>query len=369
MRIVYIYSSFAQWGGLERVLVDKMNALVACGGYDIWLLTSDQGDHTMPYALDARIHWQDLGVRFHIRYRHRGLRRLLEYFRLSRYYQKRMAKALRQIQPDLLVCTTAGQICQLLSVKGSVPLVVECHVNFLHPGTWLQRLRMLSADYYAGKADAVVTLSEGDARNWRRVSRHVHVIPNVVHLGDSAHKSSCEAPRAVYVGRFTTQKNLYELMAAWQVVNSRYPDWQLHMYGDGEQWQAVSERAAALGSGIHVHHHAADVMQVYRDSSLLLLTSVYEPFGLVIAEAMSCGLPVVAYDSPYGPAQMVADGENGYLVSIGDTAAFASRVCQLIADADLRRQMGLAGIQTAQRYSADNIMPQWKQLFGDLTAR
>ena len=101
-------------------------------------------------------------------------------------------------------------------------------------------------------------------------------------------------------------------------------------------------------------------------SSMLLLTSVYEPFGLVMPEAMSCGLPVVAFDCPYGPADIITDGVDGFLVKNRDINEFADRVCQLIENKELRMRMGQATIKSAQRYRADLIMPKWKDLFEQL---
>jgi glycosyltransferase involved in cell wall biosynthesis len=101
---------------------------------------------------------------------------------------------------------------------------------------------------------------------------------------------------------------------------------------------------------------------------MLLLTSKFEPFGLVLPEAMSCGLPVVAFDCPYGPADIITDGEDGFLIKNRDVRAFADRVCQLIENPQLRKEMGQHAIASSQRYSANRIMPQWKQLFESMAS-
>ena len=95
----------------------------------------------------------------------------------------------------------------------------------------------------------------------------------------------------------------------------------------------------------------------------VLLTSLYEPFGLVLPEAMSCGLPVVAFDCPYGPADIISDGVDGFLVKDRDIKVFAEKVCLLMDDISLRKKMGQAGIVSSQRYSTERIMPMWKQFF------
>ena len=99
---------------------------------------------------------------------------------------------------------------------------------------------------------------------------------------------------------------------------------------------------------------------------MLLLTSRYEPFGLVIPEAMSCALPVVAFDCPYGPAAIITHGSDGLLVPGRSITDFADAVCSLIEQPDLRLTMGRQAVLTARRYLPEVIMPQWLQLFAEV---
>ena len=147
---------------------------------------------------------------------------------------------------------------------------------------------------------------------------------------------------------------------------ARHPDWVLDIYGEGELKDYYQKIIDDLNINMIIHHPEATILQRYCESSMLLLTSVYEPFGLVMPEAMSCGLPVVAFDCPYGPADIITDGVDGFLVKNRDINEFADRVCQLIEDKELRMRMGQAAIKSAQRYRADLIMPKWKDLFEQL---
>ena len=115
-----------------------------------------------------------------------------------------------------------------------------------------------------------------------------------------------------------------------------------------------------------IHPAVPDILDKFMESSMLLMTSLYEPFGLVLVEAMSCGIPVIAFDCPYGPSDIIHNGKDGYLVENGNIEAFAERVCHLIENEDLRLKMGQLGILSAQNYRADKIMYKWKQLFEEL---
>ena len=343
-------------GGIERVLVDKMNQLVRLYGYHIYMLTSDQGHHAVPFQLDKRVCMQDLQINFHSQYKFRNWRRFKERRCLSRLYHQRLKEKLRIIKPDIIVCTTSQDVHGLLSLKGNCHLVVESHVNFSHPDTWWHCIQNRINNYWIGKAEAVVTLTEGDAINWRRVNRNVHVIPNVVHLNDTGRYSSYINKRAIFVGRLVEQKGLSDLIKVWRIINQRYPDWQLDIFGEG-QMDSIPD------INLVVHPPTPNIMDEYIKSSMLLVTSVYEPFGLVIPEAMSCGLPIIAFDCPYGPAEIITQGHDGFYINNRDVYAMANRVCQLIEDKNLRQEMGRAAIKSAHNYSAYHIIPMWTALF------
>ena len=368
MKIVYLYPAIAIWGGIERILVDKMNYLVRHYGYDVYIITSDQGQHKLPYDLDERVHFIDLNIRFHTRYRYKLLRRLNEYRKQLKLYHNRLKDQLRLICPDVIVCTTSQEVKPLLRIKGDSPLIVEAHLNFMHPETLLHRIQMRMNNCWIGKAEAVVTLTNGDAEDWRKVSNHVHVIPNMVHLNDTDLYSDCTSKRVLFVGRFEEQKNIGELISIWQHIHPKFPDWKLDLYGDGALWEKYKQESDALNINIELHKPTAQIMDVYRSSSVFVMTSLYEPFGLVIPEAMSCGLPVVSYDSPYGPASIISDGKDGYVIPMHDIQAFANRLCQLMGNEELRKEMGKRAIVSSQRFSADKIMPMWKELFEKLTS-
>ena len=368
MKVVYLYPAIAIWGGIERILVDKMNYLVRQYGYEVYMITSDQGQHTIPYELDERIHFTDLDIRFHTRYRYKGWRRYKEYGRLSRLYHDRLRILLEKVRPDVIVCTTSQFVRPLLQIKGNIPLVVESHINFSHPDTLLHRIRNRYNNYWIGKAEAVVTLTNGDAENWSRVSKYVHVIPNVVYLNETSQYSDCTAKRVLFVGRFEEQKSIEDLFAIWKLVHPQHPDWYLDLYGEGTQWNHFKQEAAALNINIEVHPPTRQIMDVYRSSSILVLTSLYEPFGLVLPEGMSCGLPVVSFDSPYGPATIITEREEGFLIPNRNHQVFANRLGLLMNDIDLRQQMGMKAIVSSQRFSSDIIMPMWKELIEQLSS-
>ena len=365
MRILYTYRSLAVWGGVERILIDKMNYLVAQKEYDVYMLTTCQGNHTVPFALDPKVHLYDLGIQFHKQYQYSGFRRLIDAYGRIKLFEKRFKDKLHEIRPDIIICTTADPVYSIVKIKGKVPLIVEshsiCHRTFFTQGLY-QWFRAMMLQKGLHKSSCIVALTEGDAIEWRKIHSHVEVIPNIVHQNKLG-LSPLSSKRVIFVGRFDYQKQPMEAIKIWQMVYPRHPDWHLDIYGEGEQKAQLELFAKKINMNIHINEPVSDIFECYRKSSILISTSLFEPFGLVIPEAMSCGLPVIAYDCPYGPSAIISNETDGFLIKANDVVSFANRVNQLIDNESLRAQMGHAASLPSYRFSVDNIMYNWISLF------
>jgi glycosyltransferase involved in cell wall biosynthesis len=370
MKIVYVNRVFAAWGGLERVWTDKMNALSAISGHEVCLVTTDQGNHKVPYPLSGKVRHIDLGIRFVQQYRYKGLKRYWIYWQLQKLFQKRMKAFLETEKPDVLITNASEFADDIIKWKGKVPLVVESHGTFDRPFhmqemTLLNRIKRFFHNKALAKADRIVALTRGDAEQWKQINPKVSVIPNIVTMNETDVYSDCKNKRVIFVGRLDTQKGFQYLNAIWEMIEERHPDWRLDIYGEGADLQ---ENRSMMPQGKHVYPHAQtlDILDRYKESSILVLTSIYEPFGLVMPEAMSCGVPVVAFDCPYGPSEVITDGQDGFLVSCYDVKAFADKVSLLIEDESLRKKMGQNAVHSALRFRKDSIIPQWIDLFESL---
>lgn len=369
MTILYVNDSLAIWGGIERVLVDKMNYLADVYDYNVHIVTVDQGQHPIPYSLNPKVSFHDLGILFYQKYKYRGIKRVLISWKLQRLYVSRLKNIISQIRPDVISCARQSLLGSVLKAKGCVPIIFESHTSCysyrFEVDCFLKRLRELFYVYQVRKVNMVVALTEGDAFDWMRYNKNVDVIPNIVHLNDKGKYSECLNKTVIYVGRFSKQKDIGSLLEIWRIVYQKYPEWQLHIYGgygdQSEQLMPILKQC--ISYNIYVHDPSPNIFDEYINSSMLLLTSLYEPFGLVIPEAMSCGLPVVSFDCPYGPASILTDGENGYLIKNRNINAYADKVCALIENKTMRMKMGKAAILDSQKYGAHSIMPQWISLF------
>lgn len=370
MKILYVTDALAVWGGIERVLSDKMNYLVREYGYDIYVVTADQGNHPVPFSLDERIHVMDLNIRFHQQYNYHGIKRIMKYRELEYLFRDRLRSYITEIKPDVISCIRDGYTSAVIDVKGTIPAIFESHAMYrdvvFENATRSHRILTYYKRRKFKKLEKLVALTQGDADDWKRVCNHVCVIPNVVHLNESGRYSQCDSKKAIFAGRFDVQKDFGTMVKIWMFVQQRHPDWTLNVYGNGKLKPHYEKIVYDNKLNILIHPAVPDIFDRFIESSMLLMSSLYEPFGLVLAEAMSCGLPVVAFDCPYGPADIIHDGVDGYLVEDRNVETFAARVCQLIENEQLRHDMGKAAVSSAQRYKAENVMPQWDQLFSSL---
>ncbi len=374
MRLLYICDALAVYGGLERVLIEKANWLAKQEGYEVCLLTVNQGEHPVSFPLHLDVQFEDLGIQFHQQYQLPLWKRVVRNRQLHRLFRERLTYKIQENASDIIICTRLDYIRDVISVKGDKPLVFESHSSCLasrfEGDGLLRRIHIRYLQLAVRKAAMTVALTQGDADEWRKLTPRVCVIPNVVHLNESGLYSDCTAKSAIFVGRFSKQKDVGSLLHIWTFVHERYPDWCLHIYGGyGEEQDSIFAKIKLMDANIQVHEATSNMMEKYRESSILLMTSSYEPFGLVLPEAMSCGLPVVAFDCPYGPADIITDGTDGFLVKAGDIKAYVDRVCYLLDNVTLRQKMGRAGQQASQRFDASKVMPIWKNMFEQIMKR
>lgn len=380
MKIVYVFPKFTALAGTERVLIDKMNSLANDDEYEVYVVTHEQSKQPFSYSLSKKVKHFDLDVRFYLLYRFNIVIRLLFRKYYKRLLSNKFDELMIRINPDIVITTTYHSY--LVSIIGNSPhqfaKVLESHIDkrFIHSidsGNYKSWSNRIHGDHdmrvllkKVGMFNVLVALQKHDADDW---SSYVHscVIPNVVHLNPTGRLSSLESKRVIFVGRYTPQKGIPDLFKVWNIVHKRFPDWSLEMFGDGVLEEDLRYEAKCLG--VNVHKAVSNIFDYYLDSSIFVMTSLYEPFGLVLPEAMSCGLPVIAFDCPYGPRNIVTDGLDGFLIEGRQIELFAQKLCELMESLELRRKIGQAAVLSSKRYSESQIMPQWKALFSELSSQ
>jgi glycosyltransferase involved in cell wall biosynthesis len=222
------------------------------------------------------------------------------------------------------------------------------------------------------KLDAVAVLTDTDLRAYRELLHgqgRLARIPNGVRALAGS-QSSLDRPTVLAAGRLTRQKGFDLLIPAFGQVVAEHPEWRLRICGHGPLRADLAEQIAAQGLSHSVELAGAvgNMGEEMANASLYVLSSRWEGFPLVLLEAMSKGLAVVATDCPTGPADIIDDHRNGLLVPPGDIGVLAAAIRELIEDEELRRRCAAGAVETAGQYTMAAIGAQWDALFRDLWA-
>ena len=234
MKLLYVENTLAIHGGIERVLTDKINWLVEYGGCEVCLLLANQGSHPIVFSLHPKVECHDLSIMFHQMYRYPIWKRYRVFFQLRKLFRQRMTAHIQSFSPDVIICTRLDYISDVMKVRGNIPVVYESHHSFLaykfETYSLVRRLQIKLMHHALKKTQMIVSLTHGDALEWKKLNPHVKVIPNVVHLNDTGRYSDCSFKSAIFVGRYSYQKDLETLLHIWELVCMRHPDWILHIF-------------------------------------------------------------------------------------------------------------------------------------------
>jgi glycosyltransferase involved in cell wall biosynthesis len=222
------------------------------------------------------------------------------------------------------------------------------------------------------RLDLVSTLTERDAEDYRAhlgPGTRVVCMPNgVPDLG--GRRASLDAKVVVAAGRVGPQKGFDRLLPVWAKLAPEHPDWELRIFGGGKGIRKLRRQARDLGidDTARVMGFTSKLHEEFSNSSLYVMSSRKEGFPMVLLEAMGVGLPVVSYDCPTGPRDIIRDGVDGYVVPDGDGDALAAAMSRLMNDPDARRSFGSAAVEGAARYDLAAIAERWEEVLAEAEA-
>lgn len=377
MKIMYVAEAVNLSGGYDRIIIEKANYL-AEHGYEVLITVASHVLGKPYYPISDKVRLIDFNIDFHKQYGHNIFFRAFVYMLLMRHYRKALTNLLFSEHPDIVITTLGRDIDFITKIQDGSKKVGESHIakdyvrnlHLMEQRGWFNRL---VANHWKKKIevsvkdlDALVLLTKHDSDSWGGGAKTV-VIPNSLPFYPQQ-GSSCENKRVIFVGRLNEQKGLEYLIKTWESVYLKHSDWELHIFGEGEQKEMLNGLIYnnGLNDVVIVHKPTQKIMQEYLNSSIFLLTSRFEGFGMVIIEAMACGVPVVSFDCPWGPADIINDEEDGFLIDYLNTDEAAQRVCQLIESPQMRKDMGRKARVNVKRFSRDVVMKLWMNLFGEL---
>ena len=364
MKLLYITNGIHGSGGLERVLAVKASYLAEHFNYEVVILTLNSDDKDLFYDFSSKIMFYDI----------KALGNPINYFL---HYRKGIKRALKKIKPDVIsVCDDGlkGMLFPVLFGK-NIPVIYERHVskqienktdNLSFKEILNSKIIFYFMNYGGKKFNKFVVLTKGNLKEWDL--NNLMVIANPLPF-NTIEKSSLMNKKILAVGKQSFQKGYDRLLEIWEIVYRKHPDWKLEVYGKPKQSLGLEKKAEELGISNTVSFYLPirNIEEKYKASSIYVMSSRFEGFGMVLIEAMSFGVPCISFDCPHGPAEIIKEEVDGFLIKNDNIEDFANKIIQLIENENQRKEMGLKARENIQHFYPEIIVKQWDALFKSLT--
>jgi glycosyltransferase involved in cell wall biosynthesis len=388
VKIRYVLHNAYSAGGTIRTVVNQVNAL--CADHDVELasvyrtravpafdvdprvrlvpltdLRPDGSRRTDPVDGNTRLSRKTRRFRNPFPHGHDG-----RYRRWDPVVDTAIVRYFRSADEGVLVTTRPS--LNLLAARTAPRRLIRVAQDHMNLDSYPPKLRAAILRNYP-RLDAVTVLTEHDEEAYQRALTGSPVrlarIPNGIPPKDPPAPAP-DTRRVVAAGRLSTQKGFDMLLDAWATVHAERPDWTLTIYGEGRLRGELTDQRDALGltTVVSLPGLTSQLDAELRASSMFVLSSRFEGLPMVLLEAMSCGLPVVAFDCPTGPREVIIDGANGSLVPPNDVAGLAAAILRQVEDPDQRRKLGAAAYETSRGYFMPSVRDAWLKFFAELAA-
>lgn len=376
-KIVYCTPALYFAGGMERVLTMKVNYFAEHFGYDITIILTEGEGKPLFYPLSDKVKVVNLNIGFEELWTCSFIKKIVVYLKKQYLYKKMLKNELMRIRPDITVSMLRREINFINEIKDGSKKIGEIHINRANFRNFDSKddnfIKRLFAKVWMNnlvkklkQLDSFVALTEKDKEAWVELD-NVCVIPNPLSFVPQ-NISKLTEKRVIAVGRYCHEKGYDLLLKAWRIVQNSIADWRLEVFGEGDRSQ-YEEMISSLNMDRHrciLHGRSSNIQDEFEKSSLAVCSSKFEGFGLVITEAMVCGLPVVSFDCPWGPRAIIHDGEDGLLVENGNVEKLADAIIWMIQHPEMRSKMATKAIENVQRFSIEKIAEKWRSLFDAL---
>ena len=376
-KIVFCTPALYSAGGVERVVAVKANYFSEHFGYDVTIIvTEGKGEYTF-FPVSSRVNIINYELDFEELWRLPFWKKVIVYLIKQQKYRKKLRADLMRIRPNFTISTLRREINFLTGINDGSFKIGELHVNRADYRTFNERQSSIVKRFFSffwsksllahlKQLDRMVVLTDTALGDWPELNNLVKIPDALPFKNDSTNELNYK--RIISIGRYAYDKGNDLLLQAWAIIEKEFADWTLDVYGNGniEPYNKIIGELGIDKNRCHLYGPTNDVMKEYLSSSIFLLPSRFEGFGLVIIESLACGVPVVSFDCENGPRSIITDGEDGFLVQPFDIMAYAEKVMQLMRNEELRKRMGANAQKVVSQYDLDIVGLQWKQLFDEL---
>jgi len=365
MKIVFNTDQIYLHGGIEKTIATKANYFANLPDVEVVIVTTEQNGKSPCYPIDQRITMVDMGINYN---------RNLSYFSKSNFgkvfrHFRSQKRIFKKLQPNVVISPNFNfDHYWLPFLTSKAKLVKEIHGSRYAEeesrknASVANKIKFFLNDWIDSLYNHIVVLNEDEKKYVK--SDNAVVIPNSVSIPNAT--AALRNKQVIAAGRISPVKGFDELIQSWKIVNKKFPDWQLHIYG--EDYLDTKARLKILISDLNLQNviffkeSVSDLPTTMKDYSIYAMSSVTECFPMVLLEALSVGLPVVSYDCPNGPRNIIIDNEDGFLAGYKNSNSLAEKLMILMMDEIKRNKMGGNAKNNVTRFSNQEVMKLWHKI-------
>lgn len=352
LNIVFLVHDIHYGGGGERVTTNLANYFVE-NGYNVKIVSVSPSNTTNIYAINKRIGIEHLDINFNTG--SNIIKKIFSIFKVNTHFKNYKGKTI-----ILGIGNYPSLLLSFLPKRKHIKTIGCQHLAYSGIKNIWAILRM----FLFRRLDYVVSLTKSDLSKFKKVNKNSIVIPNS-NLLISEQTARLKNKRILFIGRMVPDKGYDILLKVLKKVNEVHADWDFRIIGDGPLKNKILKEIELSGIKEKISWLPATelIIEEYLNSSIYLMTSRTEGLPMVLLEAQACGLPIVSFNCETGPAEIVIDNENGFLIDCFDIEKMVQKICLLCSDYDLRTKFGKNAVENVKKFSPEAINSKWETLF------
>lgn len=365
MKIIFSTDQIYLHGGLEKVMAQKANYFADILNYEVFILTTEQKNQPACYEISSKVKLINIAVNYN---REKSYFDLLNIKKIILHY-KNWRKTIKKINPNVvIVCNHAFDFYWVPFFNSEFKSIKEYHSSkyFISHNesnsSFFVRIKKWINNYIESKYNKIVILNKDEKPFYN--SKNTVVINNPVEL--SVKTSSLTNKKAVAAGRIAPVKGFENLIKTWAIVIEKEPNLQIDIYGQGNSHYINSLQKlinqANLQNNIFFKSANNDLISIMMNYSMYVMTSQTECFPMVLLESLSVGLPIVTFDCPTGPRNIITNNEDGFIVENQNCNQLAEKICYLIQNDKTRIIFGQNAKKNSSKFNLETTMKKWIEL-------
>ncbi len=358
-KIVILTDQICKIGGITSLIYLKANYWVTQDHHEVHVITTEQEGKKPYYPMNSEVQLHDLDVNYHRYSSYFSPKNLIKIFKnLFRLQSK-----LRKIKPDIIIVANHIPVTfffPLLITKAKI--LKEFHFSKFYLSRRKKTLFRRFESYLESKFDFLVVLNPEERAFYQY--DNVVTISNPIQVDREIEPVYTDRKKiAMAAGRISGVKRFDVLIDIWAQFIEKEKDWKLEIYGDGEKedvdFLKQKIESLKLSDYVEIKGSTNTIQDKMRSYGLYLMTSAAECFPMVLLEAQSCGLPIISYDCPTGPRNIISHNQNGVLVEMDNQELFVEELMDMTTNESRKIQLAKNGFVNAKKYTLDAIMTIW----------